>query len=73
MLGGQVGISNQVQLGNGAIATAKSGVHHDVEPGSIVSGNPAVPNKLYLKASAIYKRLPEMYQLLKQLQRHIRG
>ncbi len=71
MLGGQVGISNQVKLGDGAIATAKTGIHHDVEPGAIVSGNPAVPNQLYLKASAIYKRLPEMYQSLKQLQRRL--
>jgi len=71
MLAGQVGISNQVKLGDGAIATAKSGIHHDVEPGAIVSGNPAVSNKLYLKASAIYKRLPEIYQLLKQLQRRV--
>ena len=71
MLGGQVGISNQVKMGDGAIATAKTGIHHDVEAGAIVSGNPAVSNKLYLKASAIYKRLPEMYQSLKQLQRRL--
>jgi len=69
ILGGQVGIANQVKVGDKAIAGAKAGIHHDVEPGTIVSGLPAVPHKLFLKASAIYTRLPEMYQSLKQIQR----
>ncbi len=69
ILGGQVGIANQVKVGDRAIAGAKAGIHHDVEPGNIVSGLPAVPHKLFLKASAIYTRLPEMYQSLKQIQR----
>lgn len=71
ILAGQVGITNQVKLGDGAIATAKAGIHHDVEPGAIVTGVPAIPHHLFIKAAAIYKRLPEMYQSLKQLQRHL--
>jgi UDP-3-O-[3-hydroxymyristoyl] glucosamine N-acyltransferase len=71
ILAGQVGIANQAKIGDGAIASAKAGIHNDVEPGAIVSGTPAVPHKLFLKASAIYNRLPEMYQTLKQLQRHL--
>jgi UDP-3-O-[3-hydroxymyristoyl] glucosamine N-acyltransferase len=70
ILAGQVGIANQAKIGDGAIATAKSGIHNDVEPGAIVSGTPAVPHKLFLKVSAIYNRLPQMYQTLKQLQKH---
>jgi UDP-3-O-[3-hydroxymyristoyl] glucosamine N-acyltransferase len=71
ILAGQVGVANQAKIGDGAIATAKSGIHNNVQAGAIISGLPAVPNKLYLKASAIYKRLPEMYQTLKQLQRQL--
>jgi UDP-3-O-[3-hydroxymyristoyl] glucosamine N-acyltransferase len=70
LLAGQVGIANQAYIGDGAIATAKAGIHNDVEPGTIVSGVPALPHKLFLKVSAIYSRLPEMYQMLKQIQRH---
>jgi UDP-3-O-[3-hydroxymyristoyl] glucosamine N-acyltransferase len=66
ILAGQVGVANQSQIGDGAIASAQTGIHGDVAPGEIVSGSPAVPNKLYLKVSAIYKRLPEMYQAFKQ-------
>jgi len=71
ILAGQVGIANQAKIGDGAIASAKAGIHNDVEPGAIVSGTPSVPHKLFLKASAIYNRLPEMYQTLKQLQRNL--
>lgn len=71
ILAGQSGVANQVKIGDGAIASAKAGIHNDVAPKEIVSGTPAVPHKIYLKASAIYSRLPEMYQSLKQLQRQL--
>ncbi|MFH7025053.1 MAG: UDP-3-O-(3-hydroxymyristoyl)glucosamine N-acyltransferase [Heteroscytonema crispum UTEX LB 1556] len=71
IMAGQSGVANQVKIGDGAIASAKAGIHNDVPPGEIVSGTPAVPHKLYLKVAAIYNRLPEMYQALKQLQRQL--
>lgn len=69
ILAGQVGVANQAKIGDGAIGAAKAGIHSEVPAGAIVSGSPAVPHKLFLKASAIYNRLPEMYQTLRQLQR----
>jgi UDP-3-O-[3-hydroxymyristoyl] glucosamine N-acyltransferase len=71
ILAGQVGIANQAKIGDGAIASAKAGIHNDVEAGAIVSGIPALPHKLFLKVAAVYSRLPEIYQTLKQLQRQI--
>lgn len=71
LLGGQVGAANQAHIGDGAIATAKTGIHSNIEPGSIVSGSPSVPHKMFLKTSAIYQRLPEMYQTFKQLKRQL--
>ena len=71
LLAGQVGVANNARIGDGAIATAQSGVISDVSSGQVVSSSPAVPNKIYLKASAIYKRLPEMYQTLKRLQKKL--
>ncbi|MEH2061790.1 MAG: UDP-3-O-(3-hydroxymyristoyl)glucosamine N-acyltransferase [Nostoc sp.] len=73
ILAGQVGIANQAKMGDGAIASAQAGIHNDVAPGEIVSGTPALPHKLYLKASAVYSRLPDMYQSLKQLQRKLKN
>lgn len=71
ILAGQAGIANQAKIGDGAIATAKAGIHNDVEAGAIVTGVPAIPHKLFLKASAVFNRLPEMYQTLRQLQRRL--
>ena len=71
LLGGQVGVANQALIGKEAIATAQTGIHNDIEAGSVVSGSPAVSHKLYLKASAIYKRLPEMYRSIKEIKQKL--
>jgi UDP-3-O-[3-hydroxymyristoyl] glucosamine N-acyltransferase len=72
ILAGQVGVANRVAIGSRAIATAKSGIHSDVPSGAIVSGYPAIANKLWLKTVAITNRLPELYQSIKQLKRQFR-
>ncbi len=69
ILAGQTGITNQVKIGDGAMTSAQTGIHSDVAPGEVVCGSPAIPYKLYLKVCAVYSRLPDMYQSLKQLQR----
>ena len=66
ILGGQVGVVNLVKVGDGVIASAKAGIHTDVEPGLTVSGYPVMPHKLWLRVSALHKRLPEIYQSLKR-------
>ncbi len=71
ILAGQVGVANQAVIGDGAIATAKAGIHNDVEPGAIVTGIPALPHKLFLKVAAIQRKLPEIYQSLKQIQKQL--
>lgn len=68
LLGGQVGIANKIKVGDRAIASPKSGLHSDVPSGTVMSGYPAVPHKLWLKTSAIINRLPEIYQAFRKLQ-----
>jgi UDP-3-O-[3-hydroxymyristoyl] glucosamine N-acyltransferase len=67
MLGGQVGVANQVEIGDRAIATGQTGITNDVAAGEMVSGMPHMPSKLYRKLAAIYKRLPEIYRVYKQI------
>lgn len=67
LIGGQSAIANNVTVGDNARATGHSGITRDVKAGEIVSGSPAVPNHIYLRSSAIYKRLPEMYRAFKRL------
>ncbi len=69
MLGGQVGVANQVTIGDGAVATGKTGITNNVPAGEIVSGMPHIPSKLYRKLFVMYKKLPEMYQMYKELKK----
>ncbi|MFW6359828.1 MAG: UDP-3-O-(3-hydroxymyristoyl)glucosamine N-acyltransferase [Chroococcales cyanobacterium] len=66
ILAGQVGIANSAKIGDGAIASARSGIHNDVAAGTVVSGFPAIAHAKFLKVNAVYKRLPEIYQTLKE-------
>jgi UDP-3-O-[3-hydroxymyristoyl] glucosamine N-acyltransferase len=60
ILAGQVGVAGHCKIGDGAIATAQTGIPSDVAPGTIVSGYPAIDNKLWLRCSAIFHKLPEL-------------
>lgn len=64
-LGGQVGIADHVILGDGAIATARAGIIGNIPPKTMVSGFPALPHRLWLQTSALIKRLPHLYQSVK--------
>ncbi|MBO9999501.1 MAG: UDP-3-O-(3-hydroxymyristoyl)glucosamine N-acyltransferase [Cyanobacteria bacterium SID2] len=70
-LAGQVGVANRAKIGDGAIASAKTGIHQDIEPGAVVSGFPAIANSLWLRSAALYKRLPEIHQTLRQIQHRL--
>ena len=71
ILAGQVGIVDHIEIGDGAIASAKAGIHHNVKSGEIVTGIPAIPHKAFIKATAVFSRLPEMYQTLRRLQKQL--
>ena len=60
ILAGQVGVAGHCKIGDGAIATAQTGIPNDVAPGAIVSGYPAIDNKLWLRCSALFHKLPEL-------------
>jgi UDP-3-O-[3-hydroxymyristoyl] glucosamine N-acyltransferase len=69
ILAGQVGVANRARIGDRAIASSKSGIHGEVAAGEVVSGYPAIPNRLWLRCSAAFSKLPEMARALRQLQR----
>ena len=71
MLGGQVGIAGHIEIGDRVIVTAQSGIPNSVEPGTMVSGYPAVENRAWLKANAVFPRLPELARRLRALERRI--
>jgi UDP-3-O-[3-hydroxymyristoyl] glucosamine N-acyltransferase len=70
-LAGQVGVAGHLTIGKGTIATAQTGIPNSVDPGSFVSGYPAIDNRDWLKASAVFRKLPELRKALADLERRI--
>ena len=67
-LAGQVGVAGHITIGRGSVATAQTGIPNSVEPGSLVSGYPAIANRDWLRASAVFRRLPELRKTLSGLE-----
>jgi UDP-3-O-[3-hydroxymyristoyl] glucosamine N-acyltransferase len=65
ILAGQVGVAGHCKIGDGAIATAQSGIPNDVPAKAVVSGYPAIDNKLWLRCVAVFNRLPEIAKALR--------
>ena len=70
-LAGQVGVAGHITIGQGVIATAQSGIPNSVPAGSFISGYPAIPNRDWLRAAAVYRKLPELKKRLAELERRI--
>ena len=69
ILAGQVGLANKAVMGDRAIASSKSGVHGEVAAGEVVSGYPAIPNRLWLRCSAAFNKLPELAKAVRSLEK----
>ena len=67
ILAGQVGVGNRVNVGDGVIASSKTGIHTDIAENEVISGFPAMPNRLWLKCSANFKKLPEIAKAIRSI------
>jgi UDP-3-O-[3-hydroxymyristoyl] glucosamine N-acyltransferase len=70
-LAGQVGVAGHLTIGKGVVASAQTGIPNSIEPGTFVSGYPAIPNRDWLKSSAVFRRLPELKKAVADLQRRL--
>ena len=70
-LAGQVGVAGHLTIGDGVIATAQTGIPSSVDAGKLISGYPAIDNRDWLKASAVFARLPELRQRLREIERKL--
>jgi UDP-3-O-[3-hydroxymyristoyl] glucosamine N-acyltransferase len=69
ILTGQVGVAGHLEIGDRVVATAQTGIPNSIEADKVVSGYPAIDNKLWLKSSALFKRLPELLKRIEALER----
>lgn len=70
-LAGQVGVAGHITVGKGTIVTAQTGIPKSVDAGSFVSGYPAIPNREWLKSSAVFRKLPDLRKAVAELQRRL--
>ena len=71
VLAGQVGVAGHLKIGKGVVATAQTGVPNSVDPGVMISGYPAIPNRDWLKSSAIFRHLPALKKRVVELEQRI--
>ena len=71
VLAGQVGVSGHLRIGKGVVATAQTGIPNSVEAGELISGYPAIPNRQWLKSSAVFRQLPALKKRIAQLEARI--
>jgi UDP-3-O-[3-hydroxymyristoyl] glucosamine N-acyltransferase len=71
VLGGQVGITGHLSIGDGAKIAAQSGVMNDVEPGEVLFGSPARPRAEGMRIAASIGRLPELVRKVRELEKKL--
>lgn len=73
MFGGQVGISGHIKVADGTKIGAQSGIPGDIKKeNTILLGYPAIDHKDFLRSSIIFRRLPELYRKVEELEKQIR-
>lgn len=70
-VGAEVGIWDDVTIGDNALLVSRSTVVRDVGDGEAVAGTPAMPYSKAKRALALVSRLPEMWEQLQGLRRKV--
>ena len=71
MIGGQAGLADHISIGDQVMIAARAGVNRSLEPNQIVSGAPVMPHETWMKAQAVIPRLPELRQLVRNLEQRV--
>ncbi len=71
VIGGQVGFVDHIKIGDNVMIGAQSGVMSDVASNQIILGSPAIPHKDWLRAQAVYQKLPEMRKKIADLEKRL--
>ena len=71
-LAGQVGIADHVTIGDRVKVGSKSGIDKNVADDEIRFGYPALAGMQYHRASAVFKRLPELDRKVAQLEKELK-
>lgn len=71
MIGGQVGFAGHITIGDNVNIGAQSGIPNSVDSKSNLLGYPAVPAKEFARQVVLIKRLPEINNMVRELQKEV--
>lgn len=71
VIGGQVGFAGHIKIGNNVKIGAQSGIMNNIKEGAEIIGSPSMPIGNFFKSSVIFKKLPDMYKQLSQLEKDV--
>lgn len=72
MFGGQAGLAGHIQIADNVRIGAQAGVIGDIKrEQSTVLGAPSIDAKQFMRSSAVFSKLPDIYRTIGQLQREI--
>lgn len=71
VLGGQVGVADHTKIDDGSMVGAQSGVMGHLTKG-VYSGTFALPHREWLKAQAVFAKLPELNKRLKEVEEKLK-
>lgn len=73
IVGGHAGLAGHQVIGAGSMLAAKSGVHGDLPPGTIVGGAPHMEIGVFRRVNAALPRLPDLLRRVRRLERRADG
>ena len=72
MIGGQVGISGHLTVGDNVKIAAQSGIGSNIEDNSVIQGSPAFAIGEYQRSYVGFRRLPELIKLLNKIKEELK-
>jgi len=71
VMGGHVAVSGHLKIGDRVTMAGRSGVASDQESGVVVAGFPAFAHRKWLRASAVFQKLPEMVKEIREIRKRM--
>ena len=73
VLAGQVGVKDNIEIGDGVLVGGQSAIMHNVGAGEQIFGTPAIDGKEAFRIIGLTRRLPKVFEQLKQLSARMEG
>ena len=73
VLGGSVGVRDNITIGRGVRCGAYSAIANDVPDGQTLLGIPAVDARTQMRSIKLFGKFPEIYQQIQELDKRIKA